>query len=337
MVAPDPAYRVHPLVGRITDFDYHALNNCRIQFMSRPTDSVDSYLLRVLVTLVIERNVSRTAIRMKQSQPAISSALKRLREIFGDPLLVREKGGMAPTDRALVLSEHARRALGEIEAMHINMEQFDPAACQQTFRIGSPDFMAASFLAGAVERFCREAPMARLVVQPLGSEFDFERALGQGDLDIVIGNWPQPPAHLHLSVLLEDEIVCLMSDKNRFAKSGLTREQYLCARHLVPLAYSPSQRGVIETHLASLRVARDARVVVPFFELAPFLLVNTDLVFTTSRHFAAYFARMLPLTISSTPIDFPAMRFYQLWHERSQKSKAHSWFRGLLLDVARSL
>jgi DNA-binding transcriptional LysR family regulator len=60
--------------------------------MSRPADPVDSYLLRVLVTLVTERNVSRTAIRLNQSQPAISSALKRLREVFGDPLLVREKG-----------------------------------------------------------------------------------------------------------------------------------------------------------------------------------------------------------------------------------------------------
>ena len=68
-----------------------------------------------------------------------------------------------------------------------------PRSSQQTFRIGSPDFMVASFLAGAVERFCREAPRARLVVQPLGADFDYERALAQGELDVVIGNWPEPP------------------------------------------------------------------------------------------------------------------------------------------------
>ena len=305
--------------------------------MSRSSDPVDSYLLRVLVTLVAERNVSRTAIRLNQSQPAVSTALKRLREVFGDPLLVREKGGMAPTDRALALAEHARRALGEIEAMHAGGERFDPAASAQTFRIGSPDFMAASFLAGAVERFCREAPRARLIVQPLVADLDYERALAQGELDVVIGNWPLPPQHLHLSVLLDDDIVCLTSRRHPRAAQGLTREQYLAARHLVPLPYSKSQRGVVETHLAGLRVSRDARVVVPFFELAPYLLVETDLVFTTARHFALHFARMLPLAVSAAPFDFPRMRFYQLWHERSQHAAAHKWLRGLLSEAARRL
>ena len=78
--------------------------------MTRSTDPVDSYLLRVLVTLVSERNVSRTAIRLNQSQPAVSTALKRLREIFDDPLLVREKGGMVPTDRALRAARTRARA-----------------------------------------------------------------------------------------------------------------------------------------------------------------------------------------------------------------------------------
>lgn len=305
--------------------------------MSRPTDPVDSYLLRVLVSLVTERSVSRTAIRLNQSQPAISKALNRLREIYGDPLLVREKGGMASTDRAVTLREHARRALAEIDAMRAGAEQFDAGMSQQTFRIGSPDFMVASFLAGAVERFCREAPRARLVVQPLAADFDYARSLAQGELDVVIGNWPEPPQHLHLSLLLEDELVCLIGLGHPHARSGLTRQQYLAARHVVPLSYSPSQRGVVETHLASLRVSRDARIVVPYFELAPYLLVDTDLVFTTARHFAAHFARMLPLTLSPAPFDFPRMRFYQLWHERSQQSPAHRWFRGLLTDAARRL
>jgi DNA-binding transcriptional LysR family regulator len=305
--------------------------------MTRSTDPVDSWLLRVLVTLVTERNVSRTAIRLNQSQPAISTALKRLREVFDDPLLVRERGGMAPTDRALALREHARRALAEIEAMRAGAEAFDPASSPQTFRVGSPDFMVASFLAGAVERFSREAPRARLVVQPLGADFDYERALAMGELDVVIGNWPQPPQHLHLSVLLEDDVVCVMSRHDPRAARGLTREQYLAARHVVPMPYSKAQRGVVETHLATLRVARDARVVVPFFELAPYMVANTDLVFTTSRHFAAHYARMLPLAVSPAPFDFPRMRFYQMWHERSQHSPAHRWFRALLSEAARPL
>ena len=113
-------------------------------------------------------------------------------------------------------------------------ELFDAASSLQTFRLGSPDFIVASFLAGAVERFCRAAPRARLVVQPLGAVFDYESALATGELDVVIGNWSQPPQQLHLSVLLEDEVVCLMN-RNDSRAGGLTREQYLAARHLVPL------------------------------------------------------------------------------------------------------
>ena len=302
--------------------------------MSRPADPVDSYLLRVLVTLVTERNVSRTAIRLNQSQPAISTALKRLREVFDDPLLVRERGGMAPTDRALALREQARRALSEIDAMRSGADEFDPASSPQTFKVGSPDFLVAAFLARVVERFRRDAPRARLVVQPLNAEFDYERALANGELDVVIGNWPQPPQHLHLSILLEDQVVCLLSNGDpRAAEGRLSREQYLAARHVVPLPYSQSQRGVVESHLASLRLSRDACVVVPFFEVAPYLLVNTDLIFTTARHFASHYARILPLAVCEAPFDFPPMRFYQLWHERSQNAAAHRWFRGLLAEA----
>jgi DNA-binding transcriptional LysR family regulator len=304
--------------------------------MSRNADPVDSYLLRVLVTLVAERNVSRTAIRLNQSQPAISTALKRLREIFDDPLLVRERGNMAPTDRALALRDHARRALEEIDAMRAAGEGFEPGSSPQTFKIGSPDFMVSSFLASVVARFRRDAPRARLVVHPLNPEFDYESALASGDLDVVIGNWPQPPQHLHLSVLMEDEIVCLLNRDDPRA-AGMTRNQYLAARHIVPLPYSQSQRGVVESHLASLRLARDACIVLPYFEVAPYLLVNTDLVFTTARHFALHHARSLPLAICPAPFDFPRMRFYQLWHERSQHAPPHRWFRALLSDAGRQL
>ncbi len=78
-------------------------------------------------------------------------------------------------------------------------------------------------------------------------------------------------------------------------------------------------------------------MVVPFFELAPYLLVNTDLVFTTARHFAEHFARTLPLAIVPAPFEFPRMRFYQLWHERSHHDPAQRWLRSLLSAAARRI
>ncbi|HEX7388042.1 MAG TPA: LysR family transcriptional regulator, partial [Castellaniella sp.] len=128
----------------------------------RGNETLDTYLLKVFCILMAERSVSRTALKLNQSQPAISVALKNLRAIFGDPLLVREKGGMVPTGRALDILEHARSALGAIDAMLESEEVFDPSRSQQVFRIGSPDYLAPAFAASVVAQFRREAPHARL-------------------------------------------------------------------------------------------------------------------------------------------------------------------------------
>jgi DNA-binding transcriptional LysR family regulator len=302
--------------------------------MARPNDPLDTYLLRVLVALLTERNVTRVATRMNQTQPAISAALRKLRLVFHDELLVRSGNAMVPTPRGLEVLESARNALSEIDRLFTVGEKFDPLTAQQLFKIGCPDYLSTVFLAGVTRELRRQAPNARLMVHPLGPGYDFEQALANGDLDIVIGNWPEPPEHLHMAPLLDDEIVCLMARNHSLAQGNMTRDQYLHAPHIVPLPYSSTHRGVIDKHLASLRVTRNARVIVPFFNMAPHLLAGTDLIFTISRHFADHYSRLLPLTIVKCPIEFPRMRFYQIWHGRNQRSESQQWIRVLLKQVA---
>ncbi|HEU0231052.1 MAG TPA: LysR family transcriptional regulator [Burkholderiaceae bacterium] len=293
---------------------------------------LDTYLLKVLCMLVAERSVSRVALKLNQSQPAVSVALRHLRDILGDPILVREKGGMVPTERALSLVSHARSALAEIERMTAEPEGFDAQSSKQVFRIGSPDYLAPVFMGRVSEQLRAMAPQASLTVHALGPEFDFERSLAEGELDVVIGNWPEPPDRMHLSMLLEDDIVCLVSAGHTLAEKGMTVDDYRRAAHVVPMPYSISQRGVIDSALAAERITRDERVIVQSFNLAPYLLPGTDLVFTTSKHFALFYSRILPLRIIPSPIAFPPMRFYQLWHERNHSSEAHRWLRRLLSE-----
>lgn len=306
--------------------------------MTRNQDLVDIHLLRVLVALVAERSVSRTAVRMNQTQPAVSAALKRLRDAFGDPILVRERVGMVPTPRALQLRDQARAVLGGIHQMLAEPELFDPASTTATFTVATPDYLAAGFMAEVVERLRAEAPQAQLVVHLLTSDYDYEDALAHGSLDIVIANWPQPPERMHLSLLIEDEIVCIMSRTNPLAAPGaMTLARYLEAAHVIPTPSAKSHRPVVESHLAGLRLARDPRVVVPYYAMAPYLVARSDLVFTTARHFAEQFTLSLPVVTVPAPQGFPRMRFYQLWHERSHHQAAHRWLRGLLSDVGRRL
>ena len=303
--------------------------------MSRPDDPFDTALLRVFSILMTERSISRTATRLNQPQPAVNAALKRLREIFGDPLLTRDQQLLVPTERALQLEPSVRLVLGELDTLLAPGDAFDPATTRQTFRIGTPDYLAPPLMAAVVNYLRTTAPGARLILQPLGAEYDFDTALAEGELDVVIGNWPQPPEHLRTTLLLEDEIVYLI-DRDHPAAGSFGLTDYLQGAHVLPLLYSTTQRGVVETHLALQGMTRTPTVTVPYFAMAPHLLPGTDLIFTTSRHFAQHFAAILPLVVVPSPIDFPPMRFYQLWHGRTQHAPGQIWFRSLLSAVVRT-
>jgi DNA-binding transcriptional LysR family regulator len=306
--------------------------------MSYQREAIDTYLLRVLHTLLIERSVTRTAVKLNQSQPAISAALRRLREVTGDPLLVRGKSGMVPTDHGLWLVEPVRNALQEIDRICHHQPVFDPATSTRRFRVASPDYVNTLFVPMIVERFRMQAPQAVLEFHSFGPGYDHQQALETGQLDLIIGNWAEPPEQMRLSNLMTDEIVCLLSASHPYAQQGkLTLEQYLKAPHVVPAPYSVGQRGAIDTFLAQERLTRNVAVMLPYFNLVPYALVNSDLIFTTTRMFAQHFAKQLPLVVMPAPLAFPPMPFYQLWHERVHHAEEVRWLRGLVADVVRTL
>ena len=299
--------------------------------------ALDVQLLHVLRTLLTEGSVTRTAVRLNQSQPAVSASLRRLRAIFGDELLVRSGNAMVPTARGLALQDSLRTVLEEVERMLAGSAPFEAATTQQVFSIGCPDYLATVFMAGVAQMVRQKAPQARLTVHPLGPEYDFEQAMARGEIDVVIGNWPKPPEHLHQAPLLDDGIVCLMAREHPLARGGMTQAEYLAAPHVVPLPFSSTHRGVIDHYLASQRLVRNARITVPFFSMAPHMLPGTDLIFTISRHFAQHYATLLPLAVVPCPIDYPPMRFYQLWHARAHRAPDQQWLRQVLGDVARQI
>ena len=301
--------------------------------MHESDNPLDASLLRALVLLLEERSVTRVALKLGLSQPATSQMLKRLREIFKDQLLVRGQGGMVLTDRAASLKLGAESALEGLNNLLAGPGEFDPSVTQQTFTIALPDHVLPLKFNGLLREFRRQAPLARLVMRALGPDYDFEGALAVGAADLVISNWPKPPPYLRRSVLFEDRFVCLVDRSHPFASRTTTEQQYLAAGHIVPSDYSSAHRGVVETHLSSLRRERDRRLVVGYFSMAPYLLVGTDLVFTTTRHFAEHYASILPLTIIELPVKYPRIEFYQLWHERMQHSATHRWFRHLVAST----
>jgi DNA-binding transcriptional LysR family regulator len=301
-------------------------------------ESIDSHMIRVLHTLLTESSVSGAARLLGQSQPTVSIALRRLREITGDPLLVRSGSRMVPTSHALTLIEPAAQALASIDAILHPNTAFDPSTSTRTFRIGSPDYLDVFFVPAVIDAFHQAAPLAKLEFRHLMMlDGGYENGLESGLLDLVIGNWRTPPAHLHLQPLCQDELVCLMREAHPIAPGELTRDAYERAEHLSVTTYNTTAWGTIDTELARNGLTRTVTTTLPYFGMAPYVLVRSDLLFTTTRALASHYARVLPLRIESIPGATPALTYYQLWHERTHRSTATRWLRRLVTQVARTL
>ncbi len=302
--------------------------------MPKLREQLDLHLLRVLQSLLKEHSVSRTAIRLGMSQPAVSNALRRLREITGDPILLRGKKGMVPTERGPFLLAHATEALQAIERISAAAEPMDPSQSTRVFNLGAPDYLDGAFIPDIAERVRRQAPQARLVVHTINPDLDYVQALEEGELDVVIGNWLEPPEKLHLARLFDDEVVCMLGRHHPLAQRGLSLQHYLDMPHLAPSAHVTDKRGFIDGCLAEQGISRQVQMVVPYFGLVPGILSRTDMVFTTNRQFAEYYARILPITVVPCPIHFPKMRFYQLWHPRTHNAAELLWFRRCIAQAA---
>ncbi|MDQ6681105.1 MAG: LysR family transcriptional regulator [Pseudomonadota bacterium] len=322
-------------------------------------DKIEVYLIRVLQTLITERSVSRAAMRLQSTQPAVSAQLKRLRAYTGDPLLVRSGNGMVPTETALQLLAPASRMLQDADRLfspRSRQRGFEPQTSSAVFRIAASDYLDPLFLPELVARLKRAAPAVRLELRPLSGEFDYRRSLGSGEVDLVIGNWLEPPGELHLGRLLTDEIVCLVAEDHPAARSAAsgpaksagssrsaaaarawTVERYLACEHVAPTPLHANATGFIDEHLASLGKTRDVMVKSAHFSLIPLMVAQSLLVLTTGRLFCSRYVDALPVRIVRCPVAFPPLTYYQLWHDLTHASASVKWLREQVRDVARNL
>jgi len=302
---------------------------------------LDLHLIRILYLLLVEKNVSRVALKLNQPQPSISASLRKLRELTGDPLLVRGARGMVPTQHGESLLAPARRILDETESLFLKKQPFQPQNEARTFHIAAPDYLDSQFLPNLVALLRRGSPNSRVKIHSLGPGVDYVRLLSDGDMDLVIANWDEPPAHLHMSKLFEDPIICVMRADCpyalRTASDAMTLNEYLALPHVAPTQMLPGYQGVIDTYLEAQGLQRNVAVESAYFGLIPYMLTQTDLVLTTGRQFVRFYERSMPLKSFAVPVKFPAMRFYQLWHERVHQAPEHKWLREQVAAAAKSL
>ena len=233
--------------------------------------------------------------------------------------------------------EPSASILRAAEMLFADARGFDPQSATSTFRVAAADYLDPLFLPELVAQIKTQAPLCQIEIHPLSADSDYHVHLGQGDVDVVVGNWLKPPEELHLGKLFADEIVCLVSKDHPAVRRGWTAESWLESEHIAPTPTHPGARGVIDDHLEGLGMRRNITARCPHFGLIPRMVASSLLVLTTGRQFCERFTERLPVKVLECPIDFPQLVYYQLWHERTHASASAKWLRERIKNVAASL
>ena len=294
--------------------------------------NVDLNLLHELHALLEERHVTRAAERCFLSQPAMSRALERLREMFGDPLLVR-------TGRVYERTVRGERVLRELESLKprleamVRGEEFDPAQSQERFRVAMTDHGLMVLMPPLMERLRNAAKNAK-VDAVVWNDRAYED-IAAGRIDVALSA-ETPPPDLEAEVLYEEDFVCLVGRLRQSRTRRFTLKQYLDLPHVVVETWERQQTPV-DRPLAELGLKRGAVLRVPYFVPTIFTVARTDLVLTVPRRLGKIAAAVAEVRIVETPREIKGFSYFMAWHARLTAEPAHEWFRVQIRLAARSV
>ncbi len=282
---------------------------------------IDLNLLVILDALLSEQHVTRAAERLHLSQPAVSHALARLRDLLGDPLLVRAGATLVPTARALELVAPLAEALAQVQSL-LAPNTFDPASARRTFRVAMSDYGAAIILPTLIRTLRREAPGIDLQISHASREGMLEGVLN-GDIDVAAGVFPEMPNELRNSVLFEERYVCLLDRQTLPANGVLDLPSYLSRPHVL-LEMRGSGTPEIERALTSLRERRRVAISLPHWSVAPQFISGTDLILTVSSRSVREIDQR-ELIVVPPPFEIAPFTFVLAWHKRRGGDQALNW------------
>ena len=294
---------------------------------------LDLRLLACLDALVTERNVTRAASRVHLSQPAMSSALKRLRDIFQDPLLTRTPRGLVPTPQGMELAQSARAILHGVEAMASAKRRFDPGTSERTFHVAMTDYSEFVLLPRLVQRLQADAPNINLAVTPLDRRIHADELLADADIDLAISNFPLVSGRLRTRELFRERFVCLTSKDNKRIGKRLTLAKFTELAHAFISPHGGGFYGATDDALSAVHRARRIAVSIPHFLVAPFVVANSDLVIVMAERVARHFAATLPLRLLEPPVHIEGFAVSQRWHERSDHDAGMVWLRARIMEL----
>ncbi|UTP71603.1 LysR family transcriptional regulator [Alteromonas sp. LMIT006] len=303
---------------------------------------IDLNLLVYLDVLLREGSVTKAANQLSITQPAMSNGLKRLRDLFKDPLLVRTSEGMTPTKRALELRPVIRDVLSQLETSIQPETDFDPETSTRTFRIMTSDYAESTLLLELIDTINEQAPHITLdLITPSDVTFhDVE----QGRVDMAINRFDDLPLSFHQKVIWYDNFSCVFAKSNDIANK-FNLDSYLKAKHIwvsktgfgIGVGIDPNEvqkLGWVDAELTKLGKKRNIRVFTRHYHAALQLAKTQNLIATLPSRAARIYADDPELEITAPPFDIPPIALKMAWSALLHHDAGHMWLRRLIAEVA---
>lgn len=289
-------------------------------------------LLKVLLVVAEEENLSRASRRLRLSQPALSHALRRLREEFSDPLFVRGARGLVATAKTRTLLPRLRQVIASVEELYAS-DEIDFRSASRRFVLGATTYFELRVAGRLLQVLAEEAPAVILETVSLSGDFP-KQELERGQMDVAIAAYfEKMPESFRMRVLGRDPFVCVLRRGHPLLKSGLSSSSYLAASH-VRIAVPPGRPSLVDVELEKTRKPRRIVAHLGNFLSPPAVLAESDLVLTCPESLARSYTGMFPLVIAKFPFEVPPIEIKMVWHERAHTDSFQKWMRDA---IAKSL
>jgi len=291
----------------------------------------DLNLLPIFVALMEERSVTRAAERMGMTQPALSNALSRLRQMLQDQLFVRERYGIQPTPIALELSPLIAEALAQLDDAVLGQQAFDPAHAERLFTIAPNGYVEFVIVPAVLARLEKVAPGIKLRLTPFGNDLA-ETGAVSGTTALVLGRIVDPPDNLVVQHLMDEGLACAVRADHPAIGDAMTREQFETMKHVNIVPPGRMRAGLFQA-LAQQQLKRDVAISVTNFFAAAEMVAVTDYCATLPSLICRQLMHDPRLKVLPAPFDLGSFPVEMAWHVRYRHDPAHRWLRALIGEV----
>ncbi len=289
---------------------------------------LDAKLLLAFDVVMEEQNVSRAAKRLNMTQQGLSGVLQRLRDLFGDPLFVREARGVSPTPRAEALAPRIKSALAGLESV-LKSQEFDPALADGTIFVASSDYALGTIVSPLFQQFRSLAPKVRLAVLPINTATVGNQIHG-GRVDLALTIPQFAPSNWITRRLFEERYLCAVRADHALAGTKVDIDAFCDCEQLLISPYKSDFTGVADRALARIDRTRKIGLSIPSFSAAGAILERTDLLAVLPERIVQNMNRHLHTF--PPPLEIGNVDVIAAWPERVNEDPLHTWFRQLCYD-----